>query len=88
VSNCQVGRNENSRLSEGLMDSKKSLVQQGMLTKMGSIDIMVYQVSSGSIPYFQVGRDEEMNLNQPGELTEMRLSEGLVVSEIDLDQQV
>jgi hypothetical protein len=56
--------------------------------KMGSVDLIVCQVSSGSIPYCQVGRDEQMNLNQPGELTEMRLSEGLIVSEIDLDQQV
>jgi hypothetical protein len=88
MSNCQVGRNEISRLSEGLMDSKKSSVQKGVLTKMGSVDLMVYQVSNESIPYCQVGRDEQMNLNQPGELTEMRMSEGLIVLEIDLDQQV
>ena len=51
VSNCQVGRNENLRLSEGLVDSEKSLVQQGVLMKMGSVDLIVCQVSSGSIPY-------------------------------------
>jgi hypothetical protein len=79
VSNYQVGRNENLRLSEGLMDSEKSSVQQGVLMKMGSVDLIVYQVSSRSIPYCQVGRDEHMNLNHPEELTEMRLSEGLIV---------
>jgi hypothetical protein len=68
------------------MDSEKSSFQQGVLTKMGSVDLMVCQVSSGSIPYCQEGRDEQMNLNQPGELTEMRLSKGLIVSEIDLYQ--
>jgi hypothetical protein len=36
-----------------------------------------------------VGRDEQVNLDQPEELTEqMRLSEGLINSEMDLDQQM
>jgi hypothetical protein len=61
--------------------------------KMGLVDIIVCQESSESIPYFQVGRDEQMRLsvglinskvswNQPGELTEH------VSSKIDLDQHV
>jgi predicted esterase len=42
-----------------------------------------------NIPYCQVGRDEQMSWNQPEELTEqMRLSEGLINSEMDLDQHV
>ena len=45
--------------------------------KMGSVDLIVFQESSGSIPYCQVGRDEQMGL-----------SEGLINSEMDLDQQV
>jgi hypothetical protein len=56
---------------------------------MGSVDLIVYQESSGRIPYFQVGRDEQMSWNQPEELTEhMRLSEGLINLEIKLDQHV
>jgi hypothetical protein len=66
--NCQVGRNENSRLSEGLVENP---FQQGVLMKMGSVDLMICQgSSSGSIPYFQVGRDEQRNLDQLEELTE------------------
>jgi hypothetical protein len=71
------------------MDSEKSSIQQGLLVKMGSVDLIVCQGSSGSIPYFQVGRDEQVNLDQPEELTEhMRLSEGLINSEVSLDQHV
>jgi hypothetical protein len=58
VLNCQISRNEHSRLSESLMDSEKSSIQQGVLMKMGSVDLMVCQESSGSIPYYLVGRDE------------------------------
>jgi hypothetical protein len=36
-----------------------------------------------------VGRDEQVSWNQPEELTEqMRLSEGLINSEVSLDQHV
>jgi hypothetical protein len=45
--------------------------------KMGSVDLIVCQESSGSIPYCQVGRDEQM-----------RLSVGLMNSEVSWDQQV
>ena len=55
---CQVGRDENSRLSESLMDSEVSSIQQGLLMKMVLVDLIVYQESNGSIPYCQVGRDE------------------------------
>jgi hypothetical protein len=55
--------------------------------KMGSVDLIVCQEGSGSIPYCQVGKNEQVNLDQPEELTEqMRLSEGLINSEMDLDQ--
>jgi hypothetical protein len=65
------------------MDSEESSIQQGVLMKMGSVDLIVCQEGSGSIPYCQVGRDEQMRLsvglinsevswNQPGELTESR----------------
>jgi hypothetical protein len=84
-----VGRDENLRPSEGLMDSEESSIQQGVLMKMGSVDLIVCQGSSGSIPYCQVGRDEQMNLDQPEELTEqMRLSDSLINSEMNLDQQM
>jgi hypothetical protein len=45
--------------------------------KMGLFDLIVFQEGSGSIPYCQVGRDEQM-----------RLSEGLINPEMNLDQQV
>jgi hypothetical protein len=57
--------------------------------KMGSVDLIVCLESSGSIPYCQVGRDEQVNFDQPEELTEqMRLSKGLMNSEMGLDQHV
>jgi hypothetical protein len=95
-----VGRDENSRLSESLMESEMSSIQQGLLMKMGLVDLIVYQESSGSIPYFKVDRDEQMRLsmglmnsevswNHLEEMTEqMRLSEGLINSEMNLDQQM
>jgi hypothetical protein len=63
------------------MDSEVSSIQQGVLMKMGSVDLIVCQGSNEQIPYFQVGRDEQMRLfeglinsevswNQPEELTE------------------
>jgi hypothetical protein len=71
------------------MDSEVSSIQQGVLMKMGSVDIIVCQESIESIPYFHVGRDEKVSWNEPEELTEqMRLSEGLVNSEMSLDQHV
>jgi hypothetical protein len=90
VLNCQVGRDQKLRLSEGLMDSMDSSIQQGLLMKMGSVDLMIFQgSSSGSIPHCQVGRDGQMNLDQPEELTkQMRLSDSLINSEVNLDQQV
>jgi hypothetical protein len=51
--------------------------------KMGSVDLMICQGSSSdSIPYFQVGRDGQMNSDQPEELTEQ------VGSKKNLDQQM
>jgi hypothetical protein len=58
-----------------------SSIQQGLLMKMGSVDLIFCQESSESIPYCQVGRDEQMRLsvglmnskvswNHPEELTE------------------
>jgi hypothetical protein len=47
-----------------------SSIQQGLLMKMGSVDLIVCQESSRSIPYCQVGRDEQVSWNQPEELTE------------------
>jgi hypothetical protein len=43
ISDCQVGRDEHSRLSESLMDSEVSSIQQGLLMKMGSVDLIVCQ---------------------------------------------
>jgi hypothetical protein len=85
--NCQVGRDEQLRPSEGLMENS---IQQRVLMKMGSVDLMICQgSSSGSIPYCQGGRDEQMNLDQPEELTEQRrLSDSLTNSEVNLDQQM
>ena len=54
-----------------------SSIQQGVLMKMGSFDLIIYQKGSEQIPYFQLGRDEQM-----------RLSDGLINSEMDLDQQM
>ena len=39
--NCRVGRGEKLRLSESLMDSMESSIQQELLMKMGSVDLMV-----------------------------------------------
>jgi hypothetical protein len=64
------------------MDSEVSSIQQGLLMKMGSVDLIVCQESSGSIPYCQVGRDEKVSWNQPEELTEQ------MSSEMNLDQHV
>jgi hypothetical protein len=65
ISDCQVGRDENLRLSESLMDSEVSSIQQGVLMKMGSVDLIVCQEAAEDIPYCQVGRDEQVNLDQP-----------------------
>jgi hypothetical protein len=64
ISNCQVGRDEHSRLSESLMDSEVSSIQQGVLMKMGSVDLIICQEGSEQIPYCQVGRDEQMRLSE------------------------
>jgi hypothetical protein len=45
------------------MDSEVSSTQQGVLMKMGSVDLIVYQGSSKEVPYFQVGRDKKMRLS-------------------------
>jgi hypothetical protein len=82
ISNCQVGRDEHSRLSESLMDLEVSSIQQGVLMKMGSVDLIICQEGSEQIPYCQVGRDEQMSWNQPEKMTEQ------VSSGMDLDQQV
>ena len=52
------------------MDSEVSSIQQELLMKMGSVDLIVCQESSGSIPYCKVGRDEQVDFDQPEELTE------------------
>jgi hypothetical protein len=72
-----VGRDEHLILSEGLMDSEVSSIQQRVLMNMGSVDLIIYQKGSEQIPYCQLGRDEQM-----------RLLEGLINSEMDLDQQM
>jgi hypothetical protein len=51
ISDCQVGRDEDWRPSEGLMDSEVSSIQQGLLMKMGSVDLIVCQEGSRDIPY-------------------------------------
>jgi hypothetical protein len=49
----------------------------GKETEMELVDSMDFQEGSGDIPYCQVGRDDQM-----------RLSEGLINSEMNLDQQM
>jgi hypothetical protein len=75
IEDCQEGRDEHLRPFEGLMESS---IQQGVLMKMGSVDLIFCQEGSRSIPYCHVDRDEQMNLDQPGELIE----------QVNLDQQV
>jgi ethanolamine utilization protein EutP (predicted NTPase) len=59
------------------------------MMKMGSVDLIVCQERNRDIPYCQVGMDEQMNLDQPEELTEqMRLYDSLINSEMEMDQQV
>jgi hypothetical protein len=50
--------------------------------EMQLVDSMDYQEDNRKIPYFQVGRDEQVSWNQPEELTEQ------MSSELDLDQQM
>jgi hypothetical protein len=84
-----VGRDEHLRLSKSLMDSEVSSIQQGVMMKMGSVDLIVCQESSRDIPYCQVDRGEQVNLDQPEKLTEkMRLFEGLINSNMNLDHHV
>jgi hypothetical protein len=56
ISDCQVGRDENSRLSESLMDSEVSSIQQGVLMKMGSVDLIVCQEGSRRHPILPGGQ--------------------------------
>jgi hypothetical protein len=58
----EVDREEHSRLYESLMDSEVSSIQQAVLMKMGSVDLIICQEGSEQIPYFQVGRDEQVSL--------------------------
>jgi hypothetical protein len=59
VLSCLEGRDEKLRLSESLLDSRESSIQQRLLMKMGSVDLIICQgSSSGSIPYCQMGRDD------------------------------
>jgi hypothetical protein len=92
ISNCQVGRDEHSRLSESLMDSEVSSIQQGVLMKMGSVDLIIFQESSEQIPYFQVGRDKQMDCLEShklrGELESARELTEQMSSEMSLDQHV
>jgi hypothetical protein len=53
------------------------IFQVGKGTEMGSVDSIDCQEGSRKIPIFQVGRDKQM-----------RLSEGLINSEVSLDQQM
>jgi hypothetical protein len=64
-------------LSESLMDSEIGSIQPEVMMKMGSVDLIFCQEGSEEIPICQVGRDEQM-----------RLSEGLISSEVSLDQQM
>jgi hypothetical protein len=93
VLSCLEGRDEKLRLSESLLDSRESSIQQRLLMKMGSVDLIICQGSGGSIPYCQVGRDEqirpsvglsnsEVSWNQLRELTEQ------VGSRMNVDQQM
>jgi hypothetical protein len=80
ISQCQVGNG--SRSLQDLMDYQEgsgelSICQVGMITEMGSVDSIDCQEGSRKIPYCQVGRDEQM-----------RLSEGLIKSNVSLDQQM
>jgi hypothetical protein len=71
VLSCLEGRDEKLRLSESLLDSRESSIQQRLLMKMGSVDLIICQGSSSeSIPYGQMGRDDLRSQTQPGELTE------------------
>jgi hypothetical protein len=67
----QVGMGTEMGLSESLMDSEVSSTQQGVLMKMGSVDLIVCQGAAKKSQYCQVGRDKQM-----------RLSEGLINSEV------
>jgi hypothetical protein len=51
VLSCLEGRDEKSRLSESLLDSRESSIQQRLLMKMGSMDLKICQEGSGSIPH-------------------------------------
>jgi hypothetical protein len=78
ISHCQVG-NE-SRSLQDLIDCQEGNkefpnFQVGKETKMGSVDSIDYQEGSREIPIFQVGRDEKK-----------RLYEGLINSEVRMDQ--
>jgi hypothetical protein len=70
VSNFQVGKDEKLRQYESLMDSEKNTIQQRLLVNMGSVDLVICQGSSGSIPYCQVGRDGQRNLGHQVQLIE------------------
>jgi hypothetical protein len=47
----QVGRDEHSKLSKSFRDSEVSSIQQGVLMKMGLVDLKVCQEGSRDIPY-------------------------------------
>jgi hypothetical protein len=51
----QVGKGEQMRLSESFMNSWMSLGQQGVLMKMGSIDVINLQVGRSELSSCQVG---------------------------------
>jgi hypothetical protein len=52
IKGYQVARDKNVRPYEFLMDSEESSIQQGMLMKMGSVDLIVCQEGSRDIPHF------------------------------------
>jgi hypothetical protein len=73
ISPCQLGNEMRSLrdLTNYQEGSERFLVfQVGKEIEMESVDSMDCQESSGSTPYCQVGRDEQMSWNQPEELTE------------------
>jgi hypothetical protein len=80
ISHCQVGNG--LRSLRDLIDCQEGsqefpIFQVGKGTEMGSVDSIDCQEGSRKIPIFQVGRDKQM-----------RLSEGLINSEVSLDQQM
>jgi hypothetical protein len=69
------------------MDLEVSSIQQGVLMKMGSIDLIICQESSEQIPYCQVGRDVPMSWNWHEEMTEKMSSKGSLDQHVQLTKE-